>query len=131
VGLEHRRNGTAVAIVVSFYASCTCTDVSACIFVAYTAALSFTAVLVVEVSVAAFGVILIFICDVVRDVTFGTVVADVDVILPFVDALAVVAFLVVVADLSIVDVNVIPTVAVARSINSFEGVAVKPDFNNS
>jgi len=88
-------------------------------------------VLVVEVSDAAVEVIFVFICDVVRDVTFGTVVADVDVILPFVDALAVVAFLVVVADLSIVDVNVIPTVAVARSINSFEGVAVKPDFNNS
>ncbi len=87
--------------------------------------------LVVEVSDAAVEVIFVFICDVVRDVTFGTVVADVDVILPFVDALAVVAFLVVVADLSIVDVNVIPTVAVARSINSFEGVAVKPDFNNS
>ncbi len=129
VGLEHRRNGTAVAIVVSFYASCTCTDVSACIFVAYTAALSFTAVLVVEVSVAAFGVILIFICDVVRDVTSGAVVADVDVVLA--DARAGVAVLVFVADLSIVAVDVILTVAVARSINSFEGAAVKPDFNNS
>ncbi len=126
--LEHRRNGIAVAVVVSFYASCTCTNISACISAASTAALSFTAVLVVEVSDAAVGVFLVFICDVARNVTFGTVVADVDVILPFVDALAVVAVLVVVADLSVAAVDVILTVAVARSINSFEGVAVKPDF---
>jgi hypothetical protein len=128
VVLEHRRNGIAVAVVVSFYASCTCTNISACISAASTAALSFTAVLVVEVSDAAVGVFLVFICDVARNVTFGTVVADVDVILPFVDALAVVAVLVVVADLSVAAVDVILTVAVARSINSFEGVAVKPDF---
>ena len=129
--LEHRRNGTAVAVVVSFYASCTCTNISACISAASTAALSFTAVLVVEVSVAAVGTILVFICDVVRDVTSGTVVADVDVVLAFVVTLAVVTVLVVVADLSIVAVNVFLTYAVARSINSSEDVAVKPDFNNS
>ncbi len=79
----------------------------------------------------AVGVILIFICDVVRNVTSGAAVADVDVVLAFVVALAVVAVLVVVADLSIVAVDVIPTVAVVRSINSFDGVTVKPDFNNS
>ncbi len=124
VGLEHRRNchvGTAAAVVVSFYASCTCTAVSAYI----TADLSCVAVLVVEVSDAAVEVIFVFICDVVRDVTSGAAVADVDVVLVFVVALAVVAVLVVVADLSIVAVDVIPTVAVVRSINSFEGVAVK------
>jgi hypothetical protein len=126
VVLEHRRNGhvgTAVAVVVSFYPSCTCTAVSACISAASTAALSVAAVLVVEVSDAAVGTILVFICDVVRDVTSGTFVADVDVVLA--DARAAVAVLVVVADLSIVAVDVILTVAVARSINSFEGVAVK------
>jgi hypothetical protein len=131
VGLEHRRNGhVGTAVVFSFYASCTCTAVSACISAASTAALSFTAVLVVKVSVAAVGTILVFICDVVRYVTSGAVVADVDVVLAFVDALAVVA-VVVVADLSFAVDDVIPTVAVARSINSFEGVAVKPDFDNS
>ncbi len=122
VVFENRRNGhvgTAVAVVFSFYASCTCTAVSA----ASTAALSFAALLVVEVSVAAVGVILIFICDVVRDVTSGAVVANVYVVRAA--ARAVVAVLVVVADLSFAVDDVIPTVAVARSINSFEGVTVK------